>query len=1019
MSLISAERMLPLLRRITEEAPPEIILDEILIDHYRENVAPTAELRTRIASQMPRCLDSWRQAATFSHIPFLQWVRNRVAETPRPKRDAVRRMLEIVLNQNNLSDEERELFSAITPLLSPSPINTALLDIPDGHPVDPIALTALFAHHKEAPPMTAKAIAAWAENQNRRSETIETTINGLFGQFSPKAQSRLTVSLLDNWSASSLPALTLSSLPELPERLRSMLISALRKTYDPNEKALPEAVAICAALPQAEAQALNNLREARIGDAEIAIIQNPITRPIAWDIVERITRTSPGQYIGDDELLALFRLLDKNAPDGFRLWLQSSSDSRKRLFTAMSVDQRADTLLQFALRASDRKDAQSAAGVVSATQVREAVSWLYQNGFKEEVHAALKGGGKYRSSPYHSQALWDAYLSIASPEVLRETCSPVKLASSTQDYSYPFEDSWCLSLTKALSSDEFRRNFADKIYSGVPDEDRAELLSKFLGEIPERNYGEKVAIHRQLFFCVAEAFGSEGRQVLGKAFAALELSRWDSPLDTLGYSYYLEMQRRKWPTEDIVALPPPQDSARLEVTLLSLRPEEIEQYGNRLITGSENLTGNADNDYTKSPWYILATLTGLSAETQECLINLGKSVPEVGGKLFDAAPIRFQEMAQYARFEDLLRHIGVRFECVRALSKRNLDDAQRESVQEAAQLLSDRSITRIALELALTFGMDLAPSFYRLTHQAWENQYNEKGSVFDDLYHTWELPKKSGGKRTITAPDRELKYLQRRMLRGAFDRLLTPEEVGDSVHGFIPGRNIVTNALPHVGHELVVNADIASFFPSISYDLVLKAVARLNDLEGVSLCPAALRMVADLCCYKGALPTGAPTSPAIANLVLRRVDHALVTLCARKGVAYTRYADDLTFSGNGDARTLLPFLAKCLEELDLKLDPKKTNLFRRGRRQIVTGLVVNVKPNLPRRLRRRLRAAVHYQERGENLFWHDRPMSENELKGRIAFLHQVQPEEANRLRQRLGLPEFAEKTGSGGGEDQQ
>jgi RNA-directed DNA polymerase len=330
------------------------------------------------------------------------------------------------------------------------------------------------------------------------------------------------------------------------------------------------------------------------------------------------------------------------------------------------------------------------------------------------------------------------------------------------------------------------------------------------------------------------------------------------------------------------------------------------------------------------------------------------------------------------------------------------------------------SVCGVALELALTFGMDLLPTFYRFTLDAWrpiettatdagENETERRepplrttsGTVFDARYHTWELPKKSGGKRKITAPERSLKYLQRRMLEGGFNRLLTEEHLGDSAHGFIPGRNIVTNAAPHIGQPLVVNVDIESFFPSIRYALILKAVAQLNDLEGISLSAAAQRLIADLCSYQGALPTGSPTSPAIANLTLRNLDQSLATLCMAQGITYTRYADDLTFSGDNSARTVLPFVKKCLAELGLELDEKKTNLFRRGRRQIVTGLVVNEKPNLPRRLRRELRAAVHRRSHGVTPTWDDRPMDDNELAGRLAFLQMVQPEEAERHRQRL------------------
>jgi retron-type reverse transcriptase len=175
-------------------------------------------------------------------------------------------------------------------------------------------------------------------------------------------------------------------------------------------------------------------------------------------------------------------------------------------------------------------------------------------------------------------------------------------------------------------------------------------------------------------------------------------------------------------------------------------------------------------------------------------------------------------------------------------------------------------------------------------------------------------------------------------------------------------------------------------------------------LEGV-LSEGACRVLADLCSFGGALPTGAPTSPAIANLILRSADAAITKAAEANGITYTRYADDLTFSGESNVLKLLPFVEKVLGQLGYQLDPKKTNIFRRGRRQMVTGLVVNDKPNLPRRIRRRLRAAVHRQSSGEEAHWHGRPMSKDELTGRLSHLQLVQPEEAVALKRKLkGAP---------------
>jgi hypothetical protein len=131
--------------------------------------------------------------------------------------------------------------------------------------------------------------------------------------------------------------------------------------------------------------------------------------------------------------------------------------------------------------------------------------------------------------------------------------------------------------------------------------------------------------------------------------------------------------------------------------------------------------------------------------------------------------------------------------------------------------------------------------------------------------------------------------------------------------------------------------------------------------------------------------------------VLASVDRALTKVCARRGVGYTRYADDLTFSGNGGLTRLLPFVTRLLERKGYRLDDRKLNIFRRGRRQVVTGLVVNHAPNLPRADRRRLRAAVHRRCRGGVPEWHGKPISDAVLRGRLALLAMCDPKAAEPL----------------------
>ncbi|MDA8736373.1 reverse transcriptase family protein [Opitutales bacterium] len=295
-----------------------------------------------------------------------------------------------------------------------------------------------------------------------------------------------------------------------------------------------------------------------------------------------------------------------------------------------------------------------------------------------------------------------------------------------------------------------------------------------------------------------------------------------------------------------------------------------------------------------------------------------------------------------------------------------------------------------AYELALYFSIrDAAYLFYLCTLRYDNRARIQPGHQFDVLYQTYEIPKKSGGKRLITVPQERLKRLQKKILRKGFELL----DLHDSAHGFRQGRSILTNAKVHVGKQCVVNVDIRSFFPNTSHQSILKACSLLFNGE---LSPHARYLLADICSYAGGLPMGAPTSPAIANLVMRSADQSIAKACLRHGIDYTRYADDLTFSGNDRPASVLPFVEKVIKQLGYELDPKKTNIFRRGRRQMVTGLVVNDKPNLPRRIRKQIRAAVHHKLHGKQIHWNGKPMNDQSLMGHLNCLKMVQPEEANR-----------------------
>ena len=296
------------------------------------------------------------------------------------------------------------------------------------------------------------------------------------------------------------------------------------------------------------------------------------------------------------------------------------------------------------------------------------------------------------------------------------------------------------------------------------------------------------------------------------------------------------------------------------------------------------------------------------------------------------------------------------------------------------------------VEIALAIGLENAPVLRELIGRTdWQK---DNGERYDGCYARYRIPKKNGGEREIHAPCATLKTIQTLVN----ERILQPLGAHDAAWGFVPGRSIAGNASCHVGKPIVACADIHSCFPSVGRGLVISVLRR--DL-GDRFSDTAILRLADIALAEGVLPTGAPTSPALLNRVLLRTDEILTDAAEKRGCAYTRYADDLVFSGGEEAVGLLGVAKGVLRGIGLELDPKKTNVFRKGRRQCCTGLVVNEKVGVRRDYARRLRAAVHAVACGRQPELDGRPLSMMMLKGHIAFLESVKPEEGARLRERL------------------
>ena len=309
---------------------------------------------------------------------------------------------------------------------------------------------------------------------------------------------------------------------------------------------------------------------------------------------------------------------------------------------------------------------------------------------------------------------------------------------------------------------------------------------------------------------------------------------------------------------------------------------------------------------------------------------------------------------------------------------------------KALKGLKGRDLT--TLELTRVLGFDVISHLSAVISNS--NYKSETGKRLDHMYLKWTLPKKSGGVRIISAPSPSLKIVQRRIL----EKLLDPLGFHACAYGFAKGRSIKDNALAHVGNPIVANVDISNCFPSVRWPLVLGVMRR--DL-GSHLSSSAISTLVDICTAEGGLPIGAPTSPSLLNRVLLLSDQILEDESKKRSCNYSRYADDLTFSGEHSAIEMIGVSKGVLGRIGLSLDPKKTNIFRKGRRQAVTGLVVNQQVSVPRRIRRRLRAAVHSAENGNQVTWQGTEQSLNSLQGRLSFLAMIHFNEGQALKTRL------------------
>ncbi len=265
------------------------------------------------------------------------------------------------------------------------------------------------------------------------------------------------------------------------------------------------------------------------------------------------------------------------------------------------------------------------------------------------------------------------------------------------------------------------------------------------------------------------------------------------------------------------------------------------------------------------------------------------------------------------------------------------------------------------------------------------------GMPFEYDYHVFNI-RTENKLRTITAPSKRLKLRQRWIL----ENILNKAKISKHAHGFEQKRSIKTNAQLHANSDYVICMDIKDFFPSVKEESVVNVFRKFGYTVSAS------SELAKLCCYNGALPQGAPTSPRLANIVCKRLDAALSSYAKSCGILYSRYADDLTFSSNKEMNDVIDNVTELVKSFGFDINQEKTRSFDINEPKFITGLVVqNGTVRIPKRFKRELKKEIHFCMRFGVLTHLQNSDSTNfinyreHLYGKAYYIHMIEPEIGN------------------------
>ena len=256
-------------------------------------------------------------------------------------------------------------------------------------------------------------------------------------------------------------------------------------------------------------------------------------------------------------------------------------------------------------------------------------------------------------------------------------------------------------------------------------------------------------------------------------------------------------------------------------------------------------------------------------------------------------------------------------------------------------------------------------------------------------YSSFVIPKKDGSERQILVPCAQLKRIQKKLAEVLNEDYLEINS-NNVAQGFIKNKGIITNARYHRNKRVIINVDISDFFGTIHFGRV-KGYFENNKFYKLNNKVAT--MIAQLTCYQGKLPQGAPTSPVIANMIGQIIDYHILKLCKKYKLYYTRYADDMTFSTNinyslVEIEKFICDLSETLSRLGFEINTKKTRVCFNSSKQEVTGVIVNKKLNADKTFIKETRAMAQNLYSTGGFVIDNKIGTMDQLEGRFAFINQ-------------------------------